>query len=122
MPSFEVYIDESGDEGFRFNPDGSGSSRWFILSALCVRTKDVTEVIRTAAELRYRLNRPINFPLHFAPLKHDLRLVVVDALARLPVTAISVCVHKPSLGSAASFQQRDRLYFYTARYLLERVS
>jgi hypothetical protein len=26
-PSFMVYIDESGDEGFVFNPDGSGSSR-----------------------------------------------------------------------------------------------
>jgi len=27
-PSFMVYIDESGDEGFVFNGDGSGSSRW----------------------------------------------------------------------------------------------
>ena len=27
---FVTYIDESGDEGFVFNPDGSGSSRWFV--------------------------------------------------------------------------------------------
>ncbi len=26
-PSFRVYIDESGEEGFVFRPDGSGSSR-----------------------------------------------------------------------------------------------
>ena len=34
--SFVVYVDESGDEGFVFNGDGSGSSRWFVLSAAVI--------------------------------------------------------------------------------------
>jgi hypothetical protein len=32
--SFVAYIDESGDEGFKFLPNEQGSSRWFVLSAL----------------------------------------------------------------------------------------
>ena len=41
--SFIAYVDESGDEGFVFNPDGSGSSRWFVLSADCNRVELVEE-------------------------------------------------------------------------------
>ncbi|HWE01892.1 MAG TPA: DUF3800 domain-containing protein [Tepidisphaeraceae bacterium] len=41
MPeSFIVYIDESGDDGFKFNTGGSGSSEWFILSAVVIRARN----------------------------------------------------------------------------------
>jgi hypothetical protein len=43
--SFVVYIDESGDEGFVFKPDGSGSSRWFVLGA-AVTTDPTLEWVR----------------------------------------------------------------------------
>lgn len=33
-PTFNVYLDESGDEGFQF---GQGSSDWFVLSAVVTR-------------------------------------------------------------------------------------
>ena len=35
--SFVVYVDESGDEGFKFQPRESGSSRWFVMSAIVFR-------------------------------------------------------------------------------------
>lgn len=38
--AYRVYVDESGDEGFVFKPDGSGSLRWLVLSALVVREEN----------------------------------------------------------------------------------
>ncbi|MCX6841973.1 MAG: DUF3800 domain-containing protein [candidate division WOR-3 bacterium] len=35
-PSFVAYIDEAGDEGFKF---GAGSSEWFVISAAVFRRK-----------------------------------------------------------------------------------
>lgn len=32
--NFIAYVDESGDEGFVFNADGAGSSRWFVLKVM----------------------------------------------------------------------------------------
>ena len=43
--SFIAYIDESGDEGFVFNADGSGSSRWFVLSAAVIRRANDLQLV-----------------------------------------------------------------------------
>ena len=42
--SFVAYVDESGDEGFKFLPNEQGSSRWFVLSALVVRKENDMQV------------------------------------------------------------------------------
>jgi hypothetical protein len=46
----------------------------------------------------------------------------VDRIAQAGLKTASVLVHKPSLQEPEKFQERYRLYFYTTRYLLERVS
>jgi len=43
--SFIVYIDESGDEGFVFRPDGTGSTRWFVLSAAVIRQSNDLQMV-----------------------------------------------------------------------------
>lgn len=43
--SFIAYVDESGDEGFVFNSDGSGSSRWFVLSAVVIRKSNDLQMV-----------------------------------------------------------------------------
>ena len=50
-PSFVVYIDESGDEGFVFNGDGSGSSRWFVLSATVIRKVNDLQIVSCLKEV-----------------------------------------------------------------------
>jgi len=50
--SFRAYIDESGDEGFVFRQDGSGSSRWFVISALVTRIKNDSQVVNCLKETR----------------------------------------------------------------------
>ena len=75
MPSsFVTYIDESGDEGFVFNPDGSGSSRWFVISAVVFRKANDLQSVACLKEVRGLLGKPPKYPLHFADLKHEQRV------------------------------------------------
>lgn len=117
--SFVVYIDESGDEGFSFD---KGSSEWFILSAvITVQAKDI-QVVKLVDTVRTRLGKQPKATLHFRDLKHEHRLVYSDEIAKGELKTVSVLVHKPSLKEPEKFQERYRLYFYSVRYLFERVS
>ncbi|HRE81053.1 MAG TPA: DUF3800 domain-containing protein, partial [Opitutaceae bacterium] len=60
MPShsFQVYIDESGDEGFVFLDGEKGSSRWFVLSAVIVRTSNDIEIVKCLQECRKLFSKP----------------------------------------------------------------
>ncbi|OHB89040.1 MAG: hypothetical protein A3C38_00965 [Planctomycetes bacterium RIFCSPHIGHO2_02_FULL_50_42] len=118
-PSFVVYIDESGDEGFSFH---KGSSEWFILSAVITPKERDIETVKLVDTVRMQLGRPDKKPLHFRKLRHEHRVPYVSQIAKANLRCISVLVHKPSINAPETFQKRYRLYFYFTRYLLERVS
>jgi hypothetical protein len=116
---FVAYIDEAGDEGFRFE---SRSSEWFVLSALVVQKARDLETVKVIDVVRETLNVASRKVLHFRELKHHHRLPYLDAIASIMPCTINILVHKPSLRQVDTFKARYRLYFYTTRYLLERVS
>jgi len=116
---FIAYIDESGDEGVKF---GAGSSEWFILSAVIVAKPDDLGMVTLLDRVRTTLGRTPRSPLHFRDLKHPERLPYVGAVAGAPLHAVTVLVHKPSFKQPETFKAPHRLYFYTTRYLLERIS
>jgi hypothetical protein len=117
--TFVAYVDESGDEGFVF---GGGSSEWFVLSAVITRRASDLDAVRLVDDVRARLGRSPKKALHFRDLRHEHRLLYVDAIARANLRTASVLMHKPSLLEPEKFGDRYRLYFYAVRYLLERVS
>lgn len=117
--TFVVYLDESGDEGFRF---ASGSSEWFVLSAVITRKAKEFKVDELVDKVRYDLGKSVRKPLHFRDLKHAQRLPYVSEIAKADLYTISVIIHKPSIKEPENFQKRYRLYFYSVRLLLERVS
>nr|VFJ43270.1 MAG: Protein of unknown function (DUF3800) [Candidatus Kentron sp. FM]VFJ43965.1 MAG: Protein of unknown function (DUF3800) [Candidatus Kentron sp. FM]VFK06018.1 MAG: Protein of unknown function (DUF3800) [Candidatus Kentron sp. FM] len=122
-PSFVVYIDESGDEGFVFHKDGSGSSRWFVLSAVVVRHRDDFEMISCLKEVREVLGKPPKTPLHFVDLKHEQRVAYVRRVADRPIRTVNVLIYKPLIREPEKFQStKHLLYRYATRLLLERVS
>lgn len=121
-PSFKVYIDESGDEGFAFKGPRFGSSHWFVLSAAITRWDSDLQTVRLVDDVRQALNKKPRQPLHFQSLKHEHRLPYIDQIAKARLRIVSVLVHKPSLKEPEKFQGRFVLYYYTVRYLLERVS
>lgn len=118
-PTFVAYIDESGDEGFAF---GKGSSDWFVLSAVVVRKSKDLATVKLVDKVRAQLGRPPNKPLHFRDLKHEQRLPLIAEIAKADLRAVTVLVHKPSILEPEKFRERYRLYFYTGRYLFERLS
>ncbi len=118
--SFVVYIDESGDEGFKF---ASGSSEWLILSAAIFRKETEREEVTLVREVCDLLEKEAGKGLHFADLKHDQRIPYIDRISRAQTRAVSVAIHKPSLSEPEVFQaEKHRLYVYAIRYLVERVS
>lgn len=119
VASFVVYIDESGDEGFLFE---RGSSEWFILSAAITRKENDLETVKLVDTVRAILGRSDQDPLHFRKLKHEHRIPYLHKIAEADLKAICVFVHKKSIDNTEEFQKKNRLYFYAARFLLERVS
>lgn len=119
-PTFIAYIDESGDEGFRFYKQGTPD--WFALSAAIVRKTDDLDMVQMMKSVKQVLGKPIKKPLHFKDLKHEQRLLWVDRIAATKLKTISISVHKPSVDEPEAFDQWYRLYYYAVRLLCERVS
>lgn len=121
--SFQAFIDESGDEGFKFLPNESGSSRWFVLSAAIFRTSNGLAPVRAMADARAALKRDPKKPLHFRELKHEQRVVCVSAIAKQAFRTITIASYKPDIDEPEHYQNnRDLLYRYLTRLLLERIS
>jgi hypothetical protein len=114
-----VYVDESGDEGFSF---GRGSSEWFVLSAVITKKATDLETVKLVDRIRKKLGKPEKKPLHFRDLKHEQRLPFLGEISTAQLRTVSILIHKPSLKEPEKFHERFRLYYYTVRYLLERVS
>ena len=124
MPvSFTVYVDESGDEGFVFLPEGKGSSRWLVLSAAVFRKGNDLDAVRLMREVRSKLGKDAKKALHFREMKHEQRVPYVRAIGEASLHTVSVLIHKPSIKEPERFQtEKYRLYRYATRLLLERVS
>lgn len=121
--SFRAYIDEAGDEGFNFLPNEKGSTRWFVLSALVVRRANDLHTLRIIDAARTVLEKDRKYVLHFRHLRHEHRIAYVRCFEGAPFRFVSVFFHKPSTPDPEHFQQqKDSLYRYLTRLLLERVS
>jgi len=122
-PSFRVYIDESGEEGFVFKPDNAGSSRWLILSAVITRMESDRVVVDLMKRVRVMLGRSPKQALHFCKMDHQQRVPYVRQIAETKLHTVSVLIHKPSIAEPEKFQaEKHLLYRYACRMLLERVS
>jgi len=120
--SYVAYIDEAGDEGFKFTVNGKkGSSDWFVLSAAIIRAENDIATTKLVDGVRAKLGMSPKTMLHFKNLDHKKRLPYIDEIARARLRVCSVLIHKPSLNTKA-LKDSERLYFYAGRLLLERVS
>lgn len=124
MPaSFHAFIDESGDEGFKFLPNEKGSSRWFVLSAVIFRESNKLAPVTAIREIKELLKRDPKRPLHFRDLKHEQRIACVNTLAKQAFRTISIVSYKPDITDPETYQaNKNLLYRYLTRLLVERVS
>lgn len=121
---FRVYIDESGDEGFKFAPGlkHDWSPLWFVISAVIVRVENEMEQVTVIDEIREKLKKDRGFSVHFREMKHDQKALASALVGKRRFRTVSVAIYKPAIDAPETFNERYRLYFYATRYLLERVS
>lgn len=136
--TFVAYIDEAGDEGFKFEKSSSGekgSSEWFVLGAVILRRATETPEIRLVDNVRARLNRgrkldrqfPAKKALHFRDLEHDVRKYYVSCIARANLASIAVLIKKRDLlsGNETAAEEREIravLYDVAVLALIETIS
>ena len=123
--SYVAFIDEAGDQGFNFKPfPDRASSEWFVLSALVVKASEAHRVLLFWKELTKSIEAGKR-QIHFTKLNHEERVAIIHKLAKSPhCTAISICINKAGLTMphTLSMKGERRLYFWTSRLLLERIS
>jgi hypothetical protein len=119
--TFRIYIDESGCEGFSFD---RGSAEWFIIAALLIPADVEHRTRQLVTEFKSSCRWPPKKALHFRDLTHENRIGLIRQMVRIrnSLRCVAVAVHKPSLYEPEAFKEQNRLYFYAARYLLERAS
>ena len=123
--NYNVYIDEAGDEGFKFKCDkGRGSSKFFVLSAIIVKQELDQKLASVVNELKKILKyqqKDMLAPLHFYKMSHEKRKVCVNQLERFNnFTIISVVFQKEKLKEPLKI--KSVLYNYTCKLLLEKVA
>ncbi len=122
--SFIAYIDESGDDGLNnFRQPGAhgGQSSWLIISAAVFRFTFDLQAVAWRNEILAKMPEKKVKTLHFSQLNHSQKIVTTQCLAQKPLRSISVLSNKRTIGEGV-YENRNQLYFYLTRYLIERIS
>ena len=130
--TFVAYIDEAGDEGFKF---GKGSSEWFVRGAAILRRATEMPEIKLIDDVRARLNRgrkpdrqfPARKALHFRDLEHDVRKYYAARIAQADLTTAVVLIKKRDMlfEDGNAIEEKDRqaaLYHAATLCLIEAIS
>lgn len=125
MHSYVAYIDESGDDGltkYREPRAHGGSSQFLTICACIIRTSYETDAVSWRDEIKVGSgSKTQGRSIHFTDLNHSQRRYACQCISGKPLRFISATAHKPSLQSEV-YQAKNRLYFYIARHVIERIS
>lgn len=130
---YTLFIDEAGDDKVdRLKPDSpDGNSEWLCLGGYLIRAETENELEGRRDAILEAIQQKPGGVLHFRNLKHWNRGKVAQALASRTFAARGFVVcsckqtmlnHHNARASAASGSQRDYLYNFVSRLLLERVT
>ena len=112
-----AYIDESGDEGV-----GGKGTKWFVITALIVSQEEATALGHTYHRIKQRINLGTDKVLHWSELSHPRKKAVVEELANHDFSICSVLVDTQHQDIVNTSLKGKRLYFYTFRRLVERIT
>ena len=111
-----VFIDDSGDPGFRFN---KGSSRFFVIAAVIF--DDTLEAEKTALAIK-ELKRAFRFPddieFKFNKSKKDVRIKFLETVCRSRFKIRSLVVDKKLIYSGELKNSKNSFYSYAIKMLL----
>jgi len=117
---FNCYIDESGDEGIE-----SGGSRWFILGALIVPKDTDLQTSTMVERVKQTFGKTNDWVLHWSRIKkHDQKRYICQELLTEQWEFSCAATDKthPFITQSKGLREKDVLYSYSVRLLLERLS
>jgi hypothetical protein len=125
---FVAYIDESGDDGLkRVKPKHpNGATEWFVLGAMVVRASNENAVGAWQRDLRLnKLRQTQRTDIHFRDLTSSKKLLVCDEISAHPLRCFVAMSNKKNIENWSNprcYQERNYLYWWMTRLLLERVT
>ena len=126
MHSFIAYIDESGDDGltkFREVGGKGGASRWLNITACVVRASNDLEAVSWRDEIRAGIGskQSSKKSIHFADMNHNQKRFAIQKVSGKPLRFVAAMSNK-TLIPADKYAEKNTLYFYITRYVIERLS
>ena len=109
---YNVYIDESGDEGI------NKGSKFFILTAIIVDKEKDLEISKSIDQIKEKLEINIKTQLHWKLLKGlPNKKMIMETISNLDIHIINIIVDTTSIKRIAS----NNIYNFFSGYLYERI-
>lgn len=109
---YNVYIDESGDEGI------NKGSKYFILTALILDKEKDLKISKEVDIIKENLEMKKERQLHWVDIKgFPNKKMIMETVSKLDVTIINIVVDTTSI----KFLPSKDIYFFFSGYLYERI-
>lgn len=114
-----AYIDEAGDDGI-----GGKGTKWFVVTAMIANQENASALGYAYQRIRQRIDLHVNKPLHWSELSHLRKKAIIEELVKYNFSICSVLVdtQHPDIVNTSPKLKGRRLYFYTFRRLVERIT
>jgi hypothetical protein len=114
-----VFLDESGDPGFKF---GEGSSTFFVVTLVLVPDATTAAALdNTIANLRLRLRTPKDYEFHFTSTCAAWRESFMKEINGFAFRYHSIVINKPAL-SGEGFRVKESFYKFACRIVLQNAA
>jgi len=116
-----AYIDESGDEGFKF---AKNCTKWFVTSAIALSFPESNEMLKALNGFasKYCSNKKINSHKSFKDLSHGKRKNVLGMLKNHNYLTVHSCFNKEKIDPNDTLTTYPSMYFVGIKNLIERLS
>jgi len=109
---YNIYIDESGDEGIR------RGSKFFILTAILVEKSKDLSVAKTVDKIKETLEISIKTQLHWNTIKgYPNKIMIMQNIANTDITIINIVIDTTKI----EFINANEIYNHFSGYLYERI-
>ena len=116
---YRVWVDETGDRGI-----SPKASPFFGFAAVVTRAEYMPQMQAAKVAINRDLERDDGVELHWSKnlRSHEKRMTAAEALGGLNARVIYSVLEKATMPKDAHLTNRDAMYNYALRFLLERIS
>ncbi len=112
-----IFLDESGDPGFKIN---KGSSKTFVIALVIFDEElDAEETAVTIKRFRQSLGKNENYEFKFNKCRKDYRTKFLKAVAKSPFRIRAIVVPKTNIYSPALKHSKEKFYNYAIKLVLQ---